>query len=153
MTEITVYLAGPINGCTDKECIEWREKVKQDLKDKYVFLDPMVRDYRDPDVANRNYIDIVEKDKNDILQSDIILLNAWKTSVGTSMECLFAYQEGKGIIIKCDDKTVLSPWFRYHTDFVVETWEEAYEKIDIISQEIRRMEEELTILEVDEQLI
>lgn len=38
-----VYLCGPINGCTDDQCKNWREAAKQVLSDT---VDPMRRDYR-----------------------------------------------------------------------------------------------------------
>ena len=42
----TIYLCGPINGCTNSECLDWRESVKTW---GFKTLDPMRRDYRDKD--------------------------------------------------------------------------------------------------------
>lgn len=38
-----VYLAGPINGCTDAEAKNWREELKTHFPNA---IDPMKRDYR-----------------------------------------------------------------------------------------------------------
>jgi hypothetical protein len=43
-----VYLCGPINGCTDSECIDWRAAAKKRLSDT---IDPMRRDYRGREAA------------------------------------------------------------------------------------------------------
>lgn len=40
----TIYLCGPINGCTDEECKDWREMVKANWAGHSI--DPMRRDYR-----------------------------------------------------------------------------------------------------------
>jgi len=40
-----IYLAGGINGLSDQECREWREKAKG-LLPGHAILDPMDRDYR-----------------------------------------------------------------------------------------------------------
>ena len=42
-----VYLCGPIAGCTDEECMDWRENAKTILHNANIStLDPMRRDYR-----------------------------------------------------------------------------------------------------------
>lgn len=84
-----LYLAGPINGCTDEECSGWREKVKKELSDKYEIFDPFKRDYRG--VENIHYKQIVEEDLDDIIKCDIMLANCFKPSAGTSGEVVYAY--------------------------------------------------------------
>src|SRR5579872_4741790 len=89
----TLYLAGPINGCSDGEANDWRSEVKERLGDIYEFLDPMRHDYRglemDPGIAEK----IVFNDMQDIFSSDVILANCPKPSVGTSMEIFFAFDQ------------------------------------------------------------
>jgi nucleoside 2-deoxyribosyltransferase len=104
-----LYLAGPINGCTDQEANGWRSAVKQLHPD---CLDPMDRDYRG--VEDANVADIVEKDKQDIFSSDVVLVYFEKPSVGTSMEVLFAWERGIPVVIINKSGKGLSPWLQYH---------------------------------------
>lgn len=120
----TIYLCGPINGCSDSECSDWRELVKTwGFKN----LDPMRRDYRgkEQDCVK----EIVELDKIDIVNSDIILVNYVKPSVGTSMEILYAFERGKLIIVVSDKNTIIPPWMKYHSQFIVNSFSEAKELI------------------------
>ena len=105
-----IYLCGPINGCTDEECRDWREMAKRSLPNT---VDPMRRDYRGKEAEYVN--DIVELDKIDVSNSDIILVNYHKPSVGTSMEILYAWERGKMIIVVHQKDAKLSPWLVYHT--------------------------------------
>src|SRR4030042_2434090 len=82
MMDKIIYLCGPINGCTDEECKDWREFAK--LKLLYPVLDPMRRDYRGIEVDCSS--EIVEGDKFDLDSSSHLLVNYEKPSVGTSME-------------------------------------------------------------------
>lgn len=118
----TVYLAGPIRGCTDAECRNWREVAKLRLPRT---LDPMDRDYRgredDPKVA----AEIVEGDKRDIDMCDVVLVNYARPSVGTSMEIMFAWQKGKRVVVWCDEDIAVSPWLLYHAWKMCHTLDEA----------------------------
>ena len=42
----TIYLCGGINKLSDSEATDWRQAAKDVLGRKYLFLDPMSRDYR-----------------------------------------------------------------------------------------------------------
>lgn len=111
-----IYLCGPINGCTDAEANNWRSEIKN------VFLrenciDPMVRDYRGKEAES--YREIVDLDKRDVRQADVILVNYDKPSVGTSMEVFYAWTLGKPVIVWCRPDTVISPWLRYHSTVIV----------------------------------
>lgn len=91
-----VYLAGPINGCTDDECSTWRNTLKRMLPE-VSWVDPMVRDYRGREQVA--YREIVEGDKRDIDSSHIVLVNYVKPSVGTSMEVLYAWSAYKPVVV------------------------------------------------------
>lgn len=121
-----VYLCGPINGCNDDEAKTWREWFKENLKD-IIFLDPMKRDYRNKEL--QDYREIVELDKIDIKNSDLIVVMYTKPSVGTSMEILLAWMIGKPIIVINESDKPLSPWLIYHSTAIVKTKEEVIEKI------------------------
>lgn len=121
----SVYLCGPINGCTDEECNNWRDAVKEAHQN---CIDPMVRDYRGRE--DECYKEIVELDKIDVAVADIILVNYVKPSVGTSMEVLLAWMLHKPIILWCAPDANLSPWMRYHVTYIVHSLGGAIEVIN-----------------------
>lgn len=113
-----VYLGGPINGCTDEEASGWREAVKPELESAgHSWLDPMSRDYRG--VENTAYREIVEGDKEDIEQCDVLLMNCPKPSYGTAMEILYGADREKRVIVVLPEGAVVSPWIRYHATEIV----------------------------------
>lgn len=118
------YLCGPINGCTDEECQDWRNEAKEWFPDS---IDPMKRDYRG--VEATAYREIVDLDKRDVRESDLILVNYVKPSVGTSMEVFFAWTIGKPVIVWCDAEANISPWLRYHSTAIVHSFEDAMLKV------------------------
>lgn len=120
---LTVYLCGPINGCTDDEASNWRDQVKQVLGEDRC-LDPMRRDYRGREAECVN--EIVELDKEDIFASDIVLANCWQVSVGTSMEIYLAWEEGIPVIAIVPPDAKVSPWLTYHAQ-VVTSLDSAFE--------------------------
>ena len=117
----SIYLCGPINGCTDQECRDWREYVKARWGGKCI--DPMVRDYRGREAEA--YREIVELDKIDVAEADILLVNYDKPSVGTSMEIIYAWQLGKRVIVVCREGVAISPWLRYHAHHLARSFDEA----------------------------
>ena len=117
----SIYLCGPINGCSDEECKDWRAYVAQRYSG--ICVDPMVRDYRGREAEA--FREIVELDKIDVASCDVILVNYDKPSVGTSMEILYAWQLGKRIIVVCHPDTVISPWMRYHAHHIVNSFDAA----------------------------
>lgn len=119
---MSVYLCGPIAGCTDEECKDWREAAKQR---GFNCIDPMRRDYRGKEL--QYYKEIVEDDKIDILMADAILVNYVKPSVGTSMEIIYAWMHHKPIIMVAAKGAVISPWLKYHSTTIVESFAEAFE--------------------------
>jgi nucleoside 2-deoxyribosyltransferase len=119
-----VYLCGPINGCTDEECKDWREEAKRHCAET---IDPMVRDYRGRETEC--YREIVELDKRDVDSCDALLVNHPKPSVGTAMEILYAWERGKRIVVVVPKDAVISPWLRYHSTVIVNTFSEAYASI------------------------
>ena len=127
----TIYLCGPINNRTDEECKDWREMVKSKWSGKV--LDPMRRDYRGKEAENVDQI--VEFDKIDLMNSDIILVNYDAPSVGTSMEILYAFERGKWVIVVAAEGTRISPWMTYHSHAIVRSFGDALRWIELVVME------------------
>lgn len=136
-----VYLAGPINGCTDEECNDWRTMVKEMLDfAELEHVDPMRRDFRGIEGDHTN--EIVEGDVADIDTCAFMIASAPKPSVGTSMEVFYQWLRSRlgfqidnhmgggslpfvaqAVVVHPKDQPV-SPWLRYHAH-VVHSYEEA----------------------------
>lgn len=125
-----VYLCGAINNTNDHDCIDWREDSKKKLN-KHIILDPMDRDYRGKENIGDIYKKIVENDKLDIDEVDVLLVNYIKPSVGTSMEILYAWERKKIIVIIANQDTI-SPWLKYHNTKIFNTIDEAIKYINNI---------------------
>jgi hypothetical protein len=133
VSEMRVYLCGPMAGCTDEEAGGWRKAATTHLNGFGITtLDPMDRDYRyteygdDPESV---LPDLVEEDKIDIEMSDVVLVNFTKPSTGTAMEIILAWQRCKRVIVVNPLGLQLSPWIYYHAHEVYGSMHEAYEHI------------------------
>ena len=115
-----IYLCGPINGCTDEECNDWRQMVSRVFSEK---IDPMRRDYRGKELESVN--EIVQLDKIDVDKCDIVLANCPKPSVGTSMEILYAWERNKPVLVVVPKDGPISPWLRYHSTKILHSFDEA----------------------------
>lgn len=116
-----MYLAGPINGCSDEEARGWREHAAQLLGERWECVTPMRRDYRGREAAN--VARIVEGDKDDIEGCDAVLVMAERPSWGTAMEVYFAHNRGKRVVAICSANP--SPWLAYHTGRICSTLADA----------------------------
>lgn len=115
-----LYLCGPIAGCYDSECKDWRTLVKK----SYPFsIDPMRRDYRGREEEYVN--EIVQLDKIDVDRCDAVIAYCPKPSVGTSMKILYAWQKNKKVYTVVPEGAPLSPWLIYHSTKICKTIEEA----------------------------
>ncbi len=135
---LTVYLAGPIHGKTDSEAIDWRKSAERALhRLGYQTRNPMDRDYRGREGEKGIKDLIVEGDKEDILESDVILAYVPDPSAGTSMEILFGSIEGLFIITVVPDLKKASPWIHYHSDELYTTFKEAYASLKVLLEELK----------------
>ncbi len=136
---MTVYLCGAINGKTDADCKDWREKAKALLKCDT--LDPMRRDYRGREVGHGSDFaqremeipaEIVNGDLFDIAASDVILVNASAPSWGTAMEVIWAHRAlGKKVYTVFPfSERAPSPWLLLHSTGMFETLREACDWIN-----------------------
>ena len=119
----TIYLAGPINGCTDNEANDWRQFVQQKLKNKFTFLDPMRRDYRGRELEPGIAAEIVNGDKEDLQKSDIMIAFCPKPSVGTSMEIYLFWETGGDVLIVHPTLNP-SPWLIEHSNRIFSNMDE-----------------------------
>lgn len=127
-----IYLAGPINGCSDAECNDWRTAVKEaygNNRRNYGVhcVDPMKRDYRGREAECVN--EIVQLDKRDIASCDVVVVMFVKPSVGTAMEVYYAWQLGIPVIVIDQSGKPLSPWLVYHSTAVVKDLGGLFEKL------------------------
>ncbi len=118
-----LYLAGPIHGCTDEECRDWRQRVRVAVHPYWKAFDPMRHDYRGREVEMARRI--VELDKEDIRKCDAVLVDYPGPSVGTSMEVLLAWQMGIPVYVVAHPDTPMSPWLTYHVTDIFHSLDDA----------------------------
>ena len=105
-----VYLAGPIEGCDDKEINLWRSKCHVGFLENIIGINP----YRAESESNTEETRkrIAMKNYMDVKSSDLILanmpreINNRRPSYGTTMEIGWAYSMQKPIVIVSDDPEV-----------------------------------------------
>jgi nucleoside 2-deoxyribosyltransferase len=85
----------------------------------------MLRDYRGKELEPGIAAEIVENDKSDIDQCDIILVFYERPSIGTAMEVLYAFDRSKFIVVVNKSDRPISPWLLYHSHEVVSSLEDA----------------------------
>jgi nucleoside 2-deoxyribosyltransferase len=92
-----IYLSGPIMDEHVDTAKTWRERATAELREHFVILDPMRRNFKDREVDSAN--EITEFDLQDVRDADILLVNYSKVSIGTSMEVFYAAHDlGKFIV-------------------------------------------------------
>ena len=125
----TVYLSGPIMDDVEGSAREWRETAKALLKDRFRLLDPMRRKFVDRQVDSAN--EIVEFDLQDVRNSDIILVNYNRASIGTSMEVFYAaHDQGKFVVAFSPlEYKDCSPWMARFCTKILPTLEDAVDYI------------------------
>jgi len=113
-----IYLCGPIQCKTTDKANEWRDFATSKLKEKFIILNPMRRQFSDKDSLGIN--EIVLMDKEDVKQSDVLLVNyncarKHTTLCGTAMEIHLAHSMGKFIVAFSDlPQREISPWMMFH---------------------------------------
>ncbi len=133
-----IYLAGPIKGCSLKEMNEWREYCS--CKIKHPIINPALRDFRGDIESNYDCMnEIVNPDKNEINSCSVLLANCWQTSVGTSMEILYAWERGKLIVSVIPEGKEISAWIVAHSHKLYHSMDEAIEYInELTSRDFKR---------------
>ena len=113
----TIYLVGPISGCSYKGCAEWREVLTPELEELgFNVFSPIhgevhlrrkknISSFGTDEVLTSHAI--VARDKFYVMSSDILLVNflgAQRVSIGSIMEMGWAYMSNK-LIITVMEKT------------------------------------------------
>ena len=124
-----IYLSGPIMDEHPDLAATWRERAQEALRDHFILLDPMRRNFKDREVDSAN--EIVEFDLQDVRDADILLVNYNKSSIGTSMEVFFAaHNLGKFVVafspFSFQD---CSPWMVRYCTKILPSLEEAIDYI------------------------
>jgi nucleoside 2-deoxyribosyltransferase len=130
-----IYLCGGIKDLTKEAATEWRIQAIRELESqiingtnyefKFECLDPMRRNFRSNEWQSQN--EIVNLDKKDIIECDILLVNATKPSWGTAMEVLFGFEKHKIIVAftGSDNEKDWNPWLGFHATKLTKTLDEA----------------------------
>lgn len=125
-----VYLGGPIGQRTIEEANVWRRSAEEFLTNHGVKARNPLRGKSELERRNYTNAEIVIRDKNDIMKSDVVLVY-WPTrtiSNGTAMEIVYAYEIKKPIIFVGEwGKDDI--WINYHVTKFVPTLPEALEYI------------------------
>lgn len=108
----TIYLAGAISGLSPSEYREWRITATRLLENQYKILTPLRRDWTPGDPESIKAV--IEGDKQDIQDCDLLLVNANSPSWGTAMEIFLAHGLGKEIVIFTSDAAP-SIWLTHHS--------------------------------------
>lgn len=105
-----VYLAGPIEGCTDEERLSWREKASYALTEKHI------ESYSPKEDCIKSRADehmIFYKDIYQVDRADVILVNIQAKNIksfGTPFEMGYAYAKGKLIVMVCNEDQLYHPF-------------------------------------------
>lgn len=90
--KIKVYLAGPMNHCTDRQAKTWRKdfagRLSQKAPGDYDCIDPTQATRKDPAAIAA-----------DLEGSDVVVANMWKESIGTTMQISHARRLGIPVIL------------------------------------------------------
>jgi nucleoside 2-deoxyribosyltransferase len=139
----TVYLAGPIAGCTEGEAKDWRAYVDDGLSQYGIKgISPLRCEplhgktynvsYQDPKYGTERAIFF--KNKFDLERCDMMLAylpqKTFGASIGTLAEISWAYKEGKPSILVSDREEVLAhPMTHFQTSWILPTLDDAIEVI------------------------
>ena len=114
-----IYLAGPIDNCTDAEMNDWRTEAIG-LLDPIKCFNPCNRHF---DMTHGNNAEtskqVVTLDKAEIAASDGLLVYynppaAGSRMTGTTMEIIHAFERGK-LVVVVTDLQIVSSWVDYHS--------------------------------------
>lgn len=141
-----VYLAGPIAGLTYDEGQDWRDMIKEELTPSIICASPLrskefLRSegvlgnagYDHPLASDKG---IMTRDHYDCMRADVILCNfldSDKVSIGTVMECAWAFAYRKPLVVIMEKSNVHNhPMIREAAGYIVDNFEDAVQLIRTI---------------------
>lgn len=101
----TVYLSGPMGGCTVEEMTAWRKKAEKALNTENVTCTLPTRSFTATHTPNETERWINRRDFFDCTRASVILVNLIGMkilSIGTIMEIAWAYQKQIPVVCVCD---------------------------------------------------
>lgn len=139
---MAVYLAGPIGDISIQEAAAWREEAEKRLEAAGIKAYNPLRgkDLSDINIKTKlDYIEVVERDLDDIKKSDIILVDLRRevNIIGTAMEMAYARMWGKEIYV-FGTAYRQHYWVKYHVDRFFDDLDEAIEGIMELNNKIGR---------------
>ncbi len=160
MKSHTIYLAGPISGCSYGECTDWREAFKTLVPRSVQCLSPMRgKDY----LAGQKLIEgsypahvlscsrgIMTRDFFDCTRADVIVVNladAPRVSIGTVMEIAWGFQTRTPVIVVMEKEGNVHehPMIAEAIGFRVETLEQAAHVAKVILFDPAELSDEFQI--------
>ncbi len=127
----TIYLAGPISGCNEKQIHAWRDKIKAHWLNEFNFLSPADNLIDKNNAESDSSYKIIKSDLKAIESADAILANMWKESIGTAAGIILARKKGKPIVI-IDPNHIQNSALAFYSDGVYDDPTEAMEHLKII---------------------
>ena len=133
---LKIYLAGPVDNCNPSEQTVWRRMV-QSVYHQYKYMDPMAYEV-DFMRGKKSMNEIIQLEKQDIYNCDVLLAYPWSPSSGTAMEIMYAYMLNTDvrrndkikILAVCEKNKYLSPWISHHATAVFFDFYKAFEWIE-----------------------
>ena len=119
-----IYLAGPISNCNPNQRDKWRNKLTKGFGEEFEFIDP-AKNLIEPD---SDYQTVVEADIESIKNSDAVLANMWRESIGTAFGIIHAHSSTK-VVVVCDPNYIQSRMIDFYADEVTDTVEKAIQAI------------------------
>lgn len=124
-----VFLSGPIRGLKREDSLGWR-KLATDLLCDFDVVHAL-RNREETETLPDPRLAII-RDKRDIADSDIILVNddfVETSMIGTAMEVIYAYEKSKVIVIFGNGHEK-DYWLNFHSHVRVKTLQDACEVIN-----------------------
>jgi nucleoside 2-deoxyribosyltransferase len=125
----TIYLAGPITGCNEEQKKVWRDRIRRSCLGDFNFYCPVERleALRERGVRITPY-QVVNLDMKAIRESDAVIANMWKESIGTAIGVALAAFNGKPVVI-IDKNMLNSHTLNFYAYAVVRDEDEAIQRL------------------------
>lgn len=119
MRRLKIYIAGAVREQAYREFVHRVYGDHPNLE----LLDPIR-------IVTQCFPEVVEKDKQLIIDSDIVVAYVEEPSFGTVMEIIYAYEQGIPVyLINPNKKHMENFWIKYHSTESFETIDSCFDKI------------------------